>query len=146
MSPPTEATPSAAPGGGLTSEVWEQTVRPALRGMTRAVYAPATFVDAADGTATFSLPNVVHREKCEQHREAVETAIRTATGAAVVVQLLVEGESAPVATSVVGARIDRGPRCERRRPERAVRFVAWRHRVTPGGDCRDARRRSAGRR
>jgi len=42
---------------------------------------------------TFSLPNVAHREKCEQHREAVEAAIRNATGATVVVQLLVEGES-----------------------------------------------------
>ena len=80
----------------LTSEVWEQTVRPALRGMTRAVYAPATLIAAADGVVTFSLPNVVHREKCEQHREAVEAAIRTSTGAAVTVRLLVEGEpSAP---------------------------------------------------
>ncbi len=71
-------------------------MRPALRGMTRAVYAPATFVGAADGVVTFSLPNVAHREKCEQHREAVEAAIRTATGAPVVVQLLVEGESSDV--------------------------------------------------
>jgi len=79
-------------------EVWEQTVRPALRGMTRAVYAPATLVGGADGAVTFSLPNVAHREKCEQHREAVEAAIRNATGAPVVVQLLVEGESTPSPT------------------------------------------------
>jgi DNA polymerase-3 subunit gamma/tau len=64
--------------------------------MTRAVYAPATLVGVADGAVTFSLPNVAHREKCEQHREAVEAAIRNATGATVVVQLLVEGE--PTAT------------------------------------------------
>ncbi len=93
--PPTVSPPVPA-AGGLTTDVWEQTVRPALRGMTRAVYAPATLVGAADGTVTFSLPNVAHREKCEQHREAVEAAIRAATGAPVVVQLLVEGESADV--------------------------------------------------
>ncbi|MET0662690.1 MAG: DNA polymerase III subunit gamma/tau [Ilumatobacteraceae bacterium] len=96
--PPTvsPSVPPAVSPGGLTTDVWEQTVRRALRGMTRAVYAPATLVGAADGTATFSLPNVAHREKCEQHREAVEAAIRTATGAPVVVQLLVEGESSDV--------------------------------------------------
>ncbi len=98
--PSVAATPSpAAPSTGLTSEVWEQTVRPALRGMTRAVYAPATLVGVADGAVTFSLPNVAHREKCEQHREAVEAAIRNATGAPVVVQLLVEGESTATPTT-----------------------------------------------
>ncbi len=98
--PSVAATPSpAAPSTGLTSEVWEQTVRPALRGMTRAVYAPATLVGVADGAVTFSLPNVAHREKCEQHREAVEAAIRNATGADVVVQLLVEGESTATPTT-----------------------------------------------
>ncbi len=93
---PPIVSPPVPAAGGLTTDVWEQTVRPALRGMTRAVYAPATLVGAADGTVTFSLPNVAHREKCEQHREAVEAAIRTATGAPVVVQLLVEGESSAV--------------------------------------------------
>ncbi len=90
--PSAAAPPTAPPTTELTSEVWEQSVRPALRGMTRAVYAPATLIAVADGVATFSLPNVVHREKCEQHREAVEAAIRTSTGAAVTVRLLVEGE------------------------------------------------------
>jgi len=110
---PVTASVTGPPAGGLTSDVWEQTVRPALRGMTRAVYAPATLVRAADGAVTFSLPNVAHREKCEQHREAVEAAIRTATGAAVVVQLLVEGESsaapAPSVPTVGAAPSTAGP-------------------------------------
>ncbi len=91
---PAGTTPASA-GATLTTEVWEQTVRPALRGMTRAVYAPATLVGADGATATFSLPNIVHREKCEQHREAVEAAIRNTTGGALAVRLLVEGESTP---------------------------------------------------
>ena len=91
----TEASSDASPVvTELTTERWEQTVRPALRGMTRAVYAPATLIASDGDTATFSLPNGVHREKCEQHREAVEAAIRAVTGSAVSVQLLVEGETA----------------------------------------------------
>ena len=60
--------------------------------MARAVYAPATLLTSASDTVTFSLPNIVHREKCEQHRGAVESAIRSATGRDVEVLLLVEGE------------------------------------------------------
>jgi DNA polymerase-3 subunit gamma/tau len=77
----------------MSNELWEQTVRPGLRGMARAVYAPATLLTSTDDTVTFSLPNVVHREKCEQHREAVEAAIRTVTGRKSDVRLVVEGEA-----------------------------------------------------
>ncbi len=81
----------------LSNEQWEQTVRPGLRGMARAVYAPATLLTSTDDTVTFSLPNVVHREKCEQHRPAVEAAIRAITGRPVEVRLVVEGDAAHAA-------------------------------------------------
>jgi DNA polymerase III subunit gamma/tau len=64
-----------------------------LRGMTRAVFAPATMLSSTDTSVTFSLPNAVHREKCEQHRAALEVAIGAVTGAALTVQLVVEGET-----------------------------------------------------
>ncbi len=71
--------------------------------MARAVYAPATLLTSASDTVTFSLPNVVHREKCEQHRGAVESAIRSATGRDVEVLLLVEGDDAPAPAASTAA-------------------------------------------
>ena len=140
--PPTVSPPVPA-AGGLTTDVWEQTVRPALRGMTRAVYAPATLVGAADGTVTFSLPNVAHREKCEQHREAVEAAIRAATGAPVVVQLLVEGESADVPPTPSAGPA--APSAEPTVPRRSVtsRSVTSRSVTSRSGTSRSAADRRA---
>ena len=66
----------------LTAEQWAQTVRPGLRGMARAVYAPATLLTSTPDTVTFLLPNPVHRAKCEEHRPAVEAAIQSVTGRA----------------------------------------------------------------
>jgi DNA polymerase-3 subunit gamma/tau len=93
VSDPGPPSPKAGVGAPMSNELWEQTVRPGLRGMARAVYAPATLLTSTDDTVTFSLPNVVHREKCEQHREAVEAAIRTVTGRKSDVRLVVEGEA-----------------------------------------------------
>ena len=66
---------AVVPQGSITAEAWENTVRPSLKGMPRAIYAPATFVRSGDGVLTLSVPNAVHREKCEQHRAAVEKAL-----------------------------------------------------------------------
>ncbi len=83
--------PANAASSGLTAELWEQSVRPALRGMAKAIYAPASFVGSDSSSVTFSLPNPAHRDKCEQHRATVEAAIQAAIGAPVSVTLLVEG-------------------------------------------------------
>jgi DNA polymerase-3 subunit gamma/tau len=83
-------TPSVAEGGAVTAESWENVVRPGLRGMARAVYAPATFVDSAGGVVTLAVPNAVHRGKCEQHRATVEAALSALAGSAVTLEL-VEG-------------------------------------------------------
>jgi DNA polymerase III subunit gamma/tau len=92
VEPGTAPAVGVVPASVITSEQWEQNIRPALRGMTRAVFAPASLLTSTEGTVTFSLPNAVHREKCEQHREALEVAIRALTGAEVSVQLAVEGQ------------------------------------------------------
>jgi len=72
--PATDATPApdtATPDSGVepapaaastaepavSAELWEQTVVPGLRGMVRAVYAPATFVDSSASSVTLALPN-----------------------------------------------------------------------------------------
>jgi DNA polymerase III subunit gamma/tau len=85
------AAPTAAPTaaqGSITAEAWENTVRPSLKGMPRAIYAPATFVRSADGVLTLSVPNAVHRGKCEQHRSAVEKALSEFAATAITVELV----------------------------------------------------------
>jgi DNA polymerase-3 subunit gamma/tau len=95
----TESPPSATIGATrepLSVETWEQQVRPTLRGIVRAVYAPASLASSTPTSVTLLLPNAAHREKCEQHREALEQAITSATGIGIAVHLVVEGELDPV--------------------------------------------------
>ncbi len=82
--------PSASPAQGaeITADAWETTIRPGLRGMARAVYAPAGFVGSTGSTLTLSVPNAVHRGKCEQHRSAVEAVVSDFAGTAVTIELV----------------------------------------------------------
>jgi len=102
---PATAEPTAAPSGtALSRSVWDDAVKPALRGMTRAVYSPATYVSNSDTTLTLSLPNPVHRDKCEQHRAAVEAALASSVGSPVTLDLVIaggggSGEPAPQPTT-----------------------------------------------
>jgi DNA polymerase-3 subunit gamma/tau len=91
--PSDEPGPSPAPGGRLTRDDWENTVRPQLRGMARAVFAPATFVSSTDTTVVLSLPNDVHRRKCDEQRRTVEAALTGHVGTPIAVELVTEGES-----------------------------------------------------
>ena len=72
----------------ITADAWENTVKPSLKGMPRAIYAPATFVRSGDGTVTLSIPNAVHRVKCEQHRAAVEQALGEFAATAISIELV----------------------------------------------------------
>ena len=64
----------------ISADVWENTIRPALRGMARAVYAPAGFVAGTASTLTLSVPNAVHLAKCEEQRSVVETRSPSSPG------------------------------------------------------------------
>ncbi len=77
----------------ITADVWDNTIRPALRGMARAVYAPAEFVRSTESTLTLSVPNAVHRAKCEQQRPIVESALAAFAGCPVVVEFVDDGDS-----------------------------------------------------
>lgn len=80
-------TDAAAATTVVTADVWENTVRPSLRGMARAVYAPAEFVRSTESTLTLSVPNAAHRAKCEEQRSVVEAALGAVVGAPVSVEL-----------------------------------------------------------
>ena len=86
--------PTAPVGGeAISIETWENTVRPSLRGMARAVYAPAVFVGSTESSLTLSVPNAVHRGKCEQHRSVVEKALSELADSKVTVELVDGGGS-----------------------------------------------------
>ena len=84
---PTQAAGPATPEI-VTADIWENSIRPGLRGMPRAIYAPATFVRSTSGVLTLAVPNAVHRGKCEEHRAAVETALAAFVGAPMSIELI----------------------------------------------------------
>ncbi len=88
VEPPTAQEAAAEPQNSITAEAWENTVRPSLKGMPRAMYASATFVRSGDGVVTLSVPNGVHRGKCEQHRAAVEQALSEFAATPITIELV----------------------------------------------------------
>ena len=85
--------PSAPEGGVMHRAVWDEDVKPGLRGMARAVFSPAAYVSNTESQLTLSLPNPTHREKCEQHRDVVEKALAATAGAPVALELVIVGEN-----------------------------------------------------
>jgi DNA polymerase-3 subunit gamma/tau len=79
---------ASSPVAAVTADDWENSLRPSLRGMPRAIYAPATFVRCVDGVLTLSVPNAVHLAKCEEHRAAVEQMLSTHAGVPFTVALV----------------------------------------------------------
>jgi DNA polymerase-3 subunit gamma/tau len=95
--------PAASGSAGIDSTQWEA-VRPMLRGMARAVFAPATFVSSGQGVVTLGLPNDTHRTKCEQHRPAAEKAFSEHLGSPITIDLVVDGGGDGDGGSVGGAQ------------------------------------------
>ena len=58
------------------SKRWEQEVLPSLGARARARFQAATIVTVAEGRVRFELPNETHRERCEQIKSDIETALR----------------------------------------------------------------------
>jgi DNA polymerase-3 subunit gamma/tau len=95
--PATAAAPAASPAPAasrteITADAWDNTIRPALRGMARAVYGPTVFVRSTDSSLTLSVPNAVHRTKCEEQRAAVEAALAAFAGGPITVELIDGGD------------------------------------------------------
>ncbi len=73
----------------VTVETWSQSVVPELRGMARAVFAPAAFAGGTTTSVTLALPNEAHRNKCEQHRATVEAVLARVVGGPVTLELTI---------------------------------------------------------
>ncbi len=80
--------PSAAGPVAITADVWAGTIRPSLRGMARAVFAPVELAEATVSHVTLRVPSTMPRAKCEEHRPTVEAALSDFAGASVSVELI----------------------------------------------------------
>jgi len=80
--PPAAAAAESAPMvlDGNPRADWAERVRPSLKGLARALFAPVDFVSAGEGVVTLSAPNATHRTKCDEHVAAVERAWLDVTG------------------------------------------------------------------
>lgn len=96
---PAESAPPAATAGterrslsaDEIAQVWDDTVRPSLKPLVRALFSAATFdgAEVVDGTVRLrlGLPSATHAAKCEPHRAAVTGALSSALGTAVEIVL-----------------------------------------------------------
>ena len=103
-----------------TSREWEQRQARRCEGIVRALFTPARGRRrGAGGTVTLAAPNATHRDKCEQHRAAVEQAWQAATGRAVTVDVVARrsGQRRPTPATRAG----RPPRAADRRRRRRHR-------------------------
>ena len=105
--PASDPASNPASAATITADDWENTLRPSLRGMPRAIYAPATFIRCADGVLTLAVPNAVHLAKCEEHRAAVEQMLSAHAGVAFTVAL-VDGDGGGGGAGDGGGTADRG--------------------------------------
>jgi DNA polymerase-3 subunit gamma/tau len=99
-SPPQQAPAAASPHSPLPTRdeltlAWGDKVVASLSPRARSRFLVGRFVDGADGTAAFALPNGIHRDRCEEVRVEVEKALGAHFGRPVPLRLVTE-EQAPV--------------------------------------------------
>jgi hypothetical protein len=88
------------------SERWEQEALPSLAARARARFQAATIVSVAEGRVWFELPNETHRERCEQIKGDIETALRDIFEVEVEVELIAAQEEKVQTTAEPKAAIE----------------------------------------
>jgi DNA polymerase-3 subunit gamma/tau len=105
---PNPTAESAAPAAGTDLRaVWNESVRPKLRGLARPLFASVEVIGATDDSITLSAPSPAHQAKCAEQVAAVEQALREATGRRVTVRWASGGE--PAATAPAPAPVAQPP-------------------------------------
>jgi DNA polymerase-3 subunit gamma/tau len=87
---PSPATAGSFPSRDELTRVWGDQILAALRQRARARFRPGRWVSAADGDVVFALPNAIHRDRCEEVRAEVETALANHFGLPVRLRLVVD--------------------------------------------------------
>jgi len=89
---PTSGASTTVPSRDELVQVWGDGLLAALPSRARARFRVGRFVEGAEGTAVFALPNETHRSYCEEVRLDVEVALGSHFGTAVPVKLVVDEE------------------------------------------------------
>ncbi|HEY4608632.1 MAG TPA: AAA family ATPase, partial [Ilumatobacteraceae bacterium] len=92
---PGTSTPAVAAAGSGSDEeqipaLFETKVRPALRGMAKAIYMGARVGTMAGGSLVIAFAGEPHRVRAEEYRQEVERALATAAGRPVSLSLVVD--------------------------------------------------------
>ena len=107
--PKQEAMPAPAPqasppvGGTFPTrdqlvQVWGDVILDQLPQRARSRFRSGRFVSADGGHVLFALPNAIHRDRCEELRNEVETVLRQHFGVRIQMQLVVEDDTQSAAT------------------------------------------------
>ncbi|MDQ3643748.1 MAG: hypothetical protein M3450_20335, partial [Actinomycetota bacterium] len=107
--PPPRA-PAPQPGAAAASEVpfptrdeltlaWGDKVLLGLSPRAKSRFRVGRFVSSDGGTATFALPNAIHRDRCEEVRVDVEQALAAHFGRPVPLRLVTEDQPASPAAA-----------------------------------------------
>jgi DNA polymerase-3 subunit gamma/tau len=112
---PTQQSASAAgvPAARDPAREWTDSVRPSLRGLARALFAPVDLVGHDGGVVTLSAPNATHQSKCVEHVADVQRVWREATGR----EITVAWQNAPTASPAVTPGGPTPPASTDREPE-----------------------------
>ena len=91
---PAPAAPAGAPSADHAAAVWASDVMPALKSLTRAIFATTKLLGARDGSVVIAAPNEPTRAKCQQQMPDVNAALTKVLGGVVPVQVIVDGSAA----------------------------------------------------
>jgi len=116
VSAPTSA-PAPAPSASFPSrdqlvQAWGDQVIGRLRPKAKALFQAGRFVGTDGERAQFGLPNEIHRNRCEEMRAEVESALADQFGRPIPLVLVVDGSSGapqPAAPATVGHEDDAPP-------------------------------------
>jgi DNA polymerase-3 subunit gamma/tau len=95
-------TPSSAVDADVIA-VFQQKVRPALKGMAKAMFMGAQVVGMRDEALVLGFAGDVHRTRADEYRADVEAALAAATGQPVTVRLVVDSSPVDAHDAPVGS-------------------------------------------
>ena len=97
------------PDRDALTKAWGDVVLPNLRPRAKALFGAGRFIDVADGTAVFALPNDAHRRNCESTKADVEGALEAHFRTKVPLRLVAEDTVDGGSPSVMPSRADDRP-------------------------------------
>jgi DNA polymerase III subunit gamma/tau len=100
---PAPSAPATQASGDLESD-WVR-LKPALKGMARAVFTPVDVVATTADSITLAAPNGTHLAKCQEHLAVVQQACSEAAGRPITIELVVRDAAAapPAAAAAVSS-------------------------------------------